>query len=195
MKWPTATCSTRPSRSPARSARRRPHPRVRDRRIVHENAAGFIQFARNSAKAAAPNFPAPHKCIDAIEAGVLHGFDKGQRCRARGFRRADDDAGKPRAAARVLRRACREQDSRRAGRYAAARDPPRRRDRRGHDGRRDRDELRQRGAARHAARDETGCARARRRDDPQELRRAGEEGQARREARRAHGADHADAVL
>ncbi|KVE31083.1 3-hydroxyacyl-CoA dehydrogenase NAD-binding domain-containing protein [Burkholderia sp. TSV86] len=54
-----------------------PHPRVRDRAIAHENAAGFIQFARNSVKALAQNYPAPHKCIDAIEAGVLHGFDKG----------------------------------------------------------------------------------------------------------------------
>ncbi|WP_321868261.1 3-hydroxyacyl-CoA dehydrogenase NAD-binding domain-containing protein [Burkholderia ubonensis] len=62
-----------------------PHPRVRDRKIVHENAAGFIQFARNSAKAAAPNFPAPHKCIDAIEAGVLHGFDQGAIAERDGF--------------------------------------------------------------------------------------------------------------
>ncbi|RQS65374.1 3-hydroxyacyl-CoA dehydrogenase [Burkholderia sp. Bp8963] len=62
-----------------------PHPRVRDREIVHENAAGFIQFARNSAQAAAPNFPAPHKCIDAIEAGVLNGFDKGLVAERDGF--------------------------------------------------------------------------------------------------------------
>ncbi|RQU15513.1 3-hydroxyacyl-CoA dehydrogenase [Burkholderia cenocepacia] len=62
-----------------------PHPRVRDRQIVHENAAGFIQFARNSARAAAPNFPAPHKCIDAIEAGVLNGFDKGSVAERDGF--------------------------------------------------------------------------------------------------------------
>ncbi len=54
-----------------------PHPRVRDRKIEHPNAAGFIQFARNTARAAAPNYPAPHKCIDAIEAGVLKGFDQG----------------------------------------------------------------------------------------------------------------------
>ncbi|MBR8344602.1 3-hydroxyacyl-CoA dehydrogenase NAD-binding domain-containing protein [Burkholderia ambifaria] len=62
-----------------------PRPRVRDRKIVHENAAGFIQFARNSARAAAPNFPAPHKCIDAIEAGVLNGFDKGSAAEREGF--------------------------------------------------------------------------------------------------------------
>ncbi|RQS18726.1 3-hydroxyacyl-CoA dehydrogenase NAD-binding domain-containing protein [Burkholderia sp. Bp8998] len=66
-------------------AQQGPHPRVRDRKIVHENAAGFIQFARNSARAAAPNFPAPHKCIDAIEAGVLNGFDKGSVAEREGF--------------------------------------------------------------------------------------------------------------
>ncbi|MGV2287697.1 3-hydroxyacyl-CoA dehydrogenase NAD-binding domain-containing protein [Trinickia sp. YCB016] len=53
------------------------HPRVRDRKIQHDNAAGFIQFARNSVAAVAKNFPAPGKCIDAIEAGVLKGFDQG----------------------------------------------------------------------------------------------------------------------
>ncbi|HLX02588.1 MAG TPA: 3-hydroxyacyl-CoA dehydrogenase NAD-binding domain-containing protein, partial [Trinickia sp.] len=53
------------------------HPRLRDRKIQHENAAGFIQFARNSVAAVAEHFPAPGKCIDAIEAGVLKGFDQG----------------------------------------------------------------------------------------------------------------------
>ncbi|WP_323118838.1 3-hydroxyacyl-CoA dehydrogenase NAD-binding domain-containing protein [Burkholderia alba] len=62
-----------------------PHPRVRDRKIAHDNAAGFIQFARNSVKSVAPNFPAPHKCIDAIEAGVQHGFDKGLALEREGF--------------------------------------------------------------------------------------------------------------
>ncbi|WP_186046721.1 3-hydroxyacyl-CoA dehydrogenase NAD-binding domain-containing protein [Burkholderia gladioli] len=62
-----------------------PHPRVRDRRIEHPNAAGFIQFARNSARAAAPQYPAPHKCIDAIEAGVLKGFDQGLIDEREGF--------------------------------------------------------------------------------------------------------------
>ncbi|KAF1029828.1 MAG: Fatty acid oxidation complex subunit alpha [Burkholderia plantarii] len=66
-------------------ARRGPHPRVRDREIVHPNAAGFIQFARNSAKAAAPNFPAPHRCIDAIESGVLNGFERGLADERDGF--------------------------------------------------------------------------------------------------------------
>jgi 3-hydroxyacyl-CoA dehydrogenase len=54
-----------------------PHPKVRERNIEHPNAAGFLQFARNSVAAVAKHFPAPHKCIDAIEAGVLKGFDRG----------------------------------------------------------------------------------------------------------------------
>src|ERR1700744_3708401 len=54
-----------------------PHPKVRDRKIEHPNAEGFIQFARNSVAAIAKNFPAPHKCIDAIEKGVKEGFERG----------------------------------------------------------------------------------------------------------------------
>ncbi|WP_277187536.1 3-hydroxyacyl-CoA dehydrogenase NAD-binding domain-containing protein [Caballeronia sp. BR00000012568055] len=54
-----------------------PHPKARDRRIEHANAEGFIQFARNSVAAVARHFPAPHKCIDAIEKGVKEGFDRG----------------------------------------------------------------------------------------------------------------------
>ncbi|MDR5779394.1 3-hydroxyacyl-CoA dehydrogenase NAD-binding domain-containing protein [Caballeronia sp. LZ065] len=54
-----------------------PHPRLRERRIEHANAEGFIQFARNSVATAARHFPAPHKCIDAIEKGVKEGFERG----------------------------------------------------------------------------------------------------------------------
>lgn len=54
-----------------------PYPKVRDRKIEHPNAEGFIQFARNSVAAVAKHFPAPHKCIDAIEKGVKEGFERG----------------------------------------------------------------------------------------------------------------------
>src|SRR3984957_13328502 len=54
-----------------------PHPKVRDRKIEHPNAEGFIQFARNGVTPLAKNFPAPLKCIDAVAAGVKLGFDKG----------------------------------------------------------------------------------------------------------------------
>jgi len=59
------------------SAQSGPHPKVRDRKIEHPNAEGFIQFARNMVTPVAKNFPAPLKCIDAVEAGVKLGFDKG----------------------------------------------------------------------------------------------------------------------
>ncbi|HEX7932560.1 MAG TPA: 3-hydroxyacyl-CoA dehydrogenase NAD-binding domain-containing protein [Paraburkholderia sp.] len=58
-------------------AQQGPHPKVRERKIEHPNAEGFIQFARNSVAGLAKNFPAPLKCIDAVEAGVKNGFDKG----------------------------------------------------------------------------------------------------------------------
>ncbi|CAB3717551.1 3-hydroxyacyl-CoA dehydrogenase NAD-binding domain-containing protein [Paraburkholderia rhynchosiae] len=58
-------------------AKEGPHPKVRERKIEHPNAEGFIQFARNSVAVLAKNFPAPLKCIDAVEAGVKIGFDKG----------------------------------------------------------------------------------------------------------------------
>ncbi|CCD38107.1 Enoyl-CoA hydratase /Delta(3)-cis-delta(2)-trans-enoyl-CoA isomerase / 3-hydroxyacyl-CoA dehydrogenase / 3-hydroxybutyryl-CoA epimerase [Candidatus Paraburkholderia kirkii UZHbot1] len=54
-----------------------PYPKVRDRKIEHPNAEGFIQFARNSVAAVAQHFPAPHECIDAIEKGVKEGFERG----------------------------------------------------------------------------------------------------------------------
>ncbi|KNE75515.1 Enoyl-CoA hydratase [Candidatus Burkholderia crenata] len=54
-----------------------PHPKVRDRKIEHSNTEGFIQFARNGVTPLAKNFPASLKCIDAVEAGVKLGFDKG----------------------------------------------------------------------------------------------------------------------
>ncbi|MFM0320852.1 3-hydroxyacyl-CoA dehydrogenase NAD-binding domain-containing protein [Caballeronia glebae] len=54
-----------------------PYPKVRDRKIEHPNAEGFIQFARNGVAAVAKHFPAPHKCIDAVEKGVKEGFERG----------------------------------------------------------------------------------------------------------------------
>ncbi|RKP52592.1 3-hydroxyacyl-CoA dehydrogenase NAD-binding domain-containing protein [Trinickia fusca] len=61
------------------------HPLVRDRPIEHDNAAGFLQFARNQVAATAKHLPAPGKCIDAIEYGVLHGVDAGLAHEREGF--------------------------------------------------------------------------------------------------------------
>ena len=53
------------------------HPRVRDRAIKEPDLQALAQFARNSAKAAFPNFPAPLACIDAIVAAANLPFDAG----------------------------------------------------------------------------------------------------------------------
>ncbi|MEM5330698.1 3-hydroxyacyl-CoA dehydrogenase NAD-binding domain-containing protein [Paraburkholderia sp. JHI2823] len=54
-----------------------PHPLVRNRKIEHPNAEGFLRFSRNTVGALSKNYPAPVKCIDAIATGVTQGFDKG----------------------------------------------------------------------------------------------------------------------
>ena len=169
-----AICSMRPSQfaQQGRARKAGPHPKVRDRKIEHPNAEGFIQFARNSVAAIAKNFPAPHKCIDAVEAGVKNGFDKGLA-----FERECFIALVQTPESRALRHAF-------FGERAASKipdvpsDTPVRKIERvgvigaGHDGRRHRDELRQRGAAGHAAGNEAGSARSRRCHHPQELRSA-----------------------
>ncbi|OYT88207.1 MAG: 3-hydroxyacyl-CoA dehydrogenase [Burkholderiales bacterium PBB6] len=55
----------------------RPLPLVRDMKARHTNADGYFQFARNTVKAMARNFPAPAKCVDAVEASVKKSFDDG----------------------------------------------------------------------------------------------------------------------
>ncbi|MEK8045870.1 3-hydroxyacyl-CoA dehydrogenase NAD-binding domain-containing protein [Ideonella margarita] len=55
----------------------RPLPLVRDIKARHANADGYFQFARNTVKAMARNFPAPAKCVDAVEASVKKSFDDG----------------------------------------------------------------------------------------------------------------------
>jgi 3-hydroxyacyl-CoA dehydrogenase len=53
----------------------RPLQLVRDMLCQHPNADAYFQFARNTAKAVAKNFPAPAKCVDAVEAAVKRKFD------------------------------------------------------------------------------------------------------------------------
>ncbi|WP_296654569.1 3-hydroxyacyl-CoA dehydrogenase NAD-binding domain-containing protein [Paraburkholderia sp.] len=54
-----------------------PHPLVRNRKIAHPNAEGFLQFSRNTVAAMSKNYPAPVKCVDAVAAGVKQGFERG----------------------------------------------------------------------------------------------------------------------
>jgi 3-hydroxyacyl-CoA dehydrogenase len=45
----------------------RPLPRVRDIKLSHPNADGYFQFARNTVRAVAKNFPAPERCVDCVQ--------------------------------------------------------------------------------------------------------------------------------
>ncbi len=56
---------------------RRPLKRVRDVKLSLPDADAFFQFARNSVAAAAKNFPAPLKCVDAVAASVSMPFEQG----------------------------------------------------------------------------------------------------------------------
>ncbi len=58
---------------------KRPLKRARDLRVSLANADGFFQFARNTVRAAAKNFPAPLKCVDAVAAAVTMPYEEGAR--------------------------------------------------------------------------------------------------------------------
>src|SRR6476661_8117885 len=58
-------------------ADKRPLPRVRDLPSKHPNGDAYFQFARNMVKGMAKNFPAPLKCVDAVEASTKKKFDDG----------------------------------------------------------------------------------------------------------------------
>ena len=52
-------------------------PRVRDLKARHDNADAYFGFARNMVKGMAKNFPAPARCVDAVQASVKQKFDDG----------------------------------------------------------------------------------------------------------------------
>jgi 3-hydroxyacyl-CoA dehydrogenase len=54
-----------------------PLPKVRDLKVQHDNADAYFGFARNMVKGMSKNFPAPAKCVDAVEAAVKQKFDAG----------------------------------------------------------------------------------------------------------------------
>ncbi|CAM2145573.1 3-hydroxyacyl-CoA dehydrogenase [Pararobbsia alpina] len=60
-------------------------PRVRDREIDAPNADAVLTHARQEITAIAKRFPAPGKCIDAVEHGLRHGFDAGLTRERDGF--------------------------------------------------------------------------------------------------------------
>lgn len=58
-------------------ADKRPLPLVRSLKSAHPNGDAYFQFARNTVKAMAKNFPAPARCVDAVEASTKKKFDDG----------------------------------------------------------------------------------------------------------------------
>jgi 3-hydroxyacyl-CoA dehydrogenase len=60
-------------------AQKMPLKKARDIRIKFPNAEAFFDFARSAVAPIAKNYPAPAKCIDAIEAAVLKPFDEGMK--------------------------------------------------------------------------------------------------------------------
>ncbi len=56
-----------------------PLPKVRDLPAKHPNPDAYFQFARNTVKAMAKNFPAPAKCVDAVEGAVTLPFEAGMQ--------------------------------------------------------------------------------------------------------------------
>ena len=54
-------------------------PKVRDLPAKHPNPDAYFQFARNTVKAMAKNFPAPAKCVDAVEGAVKLPFEAGMQ--------------------------------------------------------------------------------------------------------------------
>jgi 3-hydroxyacyl-CoA dehydrogenase len=55
----------------------RPLPLVRNLPCKHPQGDAYFQFARNMVKGMSKNFPAPAKCVDAVEAATKKKFDDG----------------------------------------------------------------------------------------------------------------------
>jgi len=54
-------------------------PKMRDWKIDHPNPQGYLGFARTGVAAASSNYPAPLKCLDALEAAVNLSFEQGMQ--------------------------------------------------------------------------------------------------------------------
>ena len=66
-------------------AEQRPLVRVRDLEVTHPSPEAFFQFARTTIGAVAKKFPAPLKCVDAVEAAVTRKFDDGLKAEREAF--------------------------------------------------------------------------------------------------------------
>ena len=64
---------------------RLPLKRARDITVKFPNAEAFFDFARGAVAPLARNYPAPGKCIDAVEAAVTRPFDEGSKVERTAF--------------------------------------------------------------------------------------------------------------
>ena len=63
----------------------RPLPMVRDLKCKHPDGDAYFGFARNTVKAMAKNFPAPARCVDAVEQATKAKFDDGMKYEREAF--------------------------------------------------------------------------------------------------------------
>jgi len=63
----------------------RPLPVVRDLKCKHPEGDAYFGFARNTVKAMAKNFPAPVRCVDAVEQATKAKFDDGMKYEREAF--------------------------------------------------------------------------------------------------------------
>jgi 3-hydroxyacyl-CoA dehydrogenase len=63
-------------------AEKLPLKRARDTKIDVPNAEAFLDFARGAVAPLSKNYPAPLKCVEAVEAAVLRPFDEGMKIEA-----------------------------------------------------------------------------------------------------------------
>ncbi|MBV8500429.1 MAG: enoyl-CoA hydratase/isomerase family protein [Paucibacter sp.] len=66
-------------------ADKRPLPKVRDLKALHDSPDAYFQFARNMVGAQAKNFPAPLRCLEAVAGAVTLKFEDGIRAERAGF--------------------------------------------------------------------------------------------------------------
>src|SRR6202000_303761 len=63
----------------------RPLPMVRDLKCKHADGDAYFGFARNTVKAMAKNFPAPVRCVDAVDQATKAKFDEGMKYEREAF--------------------------------------------------------------------------------------------------------------
>jgi 3-hydroxyacyl-CoA dehydrogenase len=69
----------------AKHAKGEPLPLVRNLKVTHPNPDGYFGFVRTTVGAMSRNFPAPLKCVDAVEASLKKPFEEGLRAEREAF--------------------------------------------------------------------------------------------------------------